>query len=162
MILFTSDTHFGHAAIIGYCKRPFASLEDMDRTMIQNWNAIVDPDDTVYHLGDFAMGRFEAAAAYRKALNGRIVLVLGNHDRSAKRMRELGFDEVCSSATIDVDGIGLHLSHKPPKMDACKALDADYVLHGHVHETYARRGNLINVGVDVRGFRPVTLAELLA
>lgn len=131
--------------------------------MIENWNAVVSPDDTVYHLGDFAMGRFEAAAAYRKALNGRIVLVLGNHDRSAKRMLELGFDEVHAQMGLKLDGAELLLTHKPSvAMQIRETVLQGLNLHGHVHETYARRGDLINVGVDVRGFRPVTLVELLA
>ena len=53
MIYFTSDWHLGHANIIKYCERPFKSVSDMDRILIQNYNEIVDQDDTVYFLGDF-------------------------------------------------------------------------------------------------------------
>jgi calcineurin-like phosphoesterase family protein len=53
-VFFTSDTHFGHANIIKYCGRPFASVEEMNRELIARWNAVVGPRDTVYHLGDRA------------------------------------------------------------------------------------------------------------
>ena len=53
MIFFTSDTHFNHKAIISYCSRPFESVEEMNDRLIDNWNQVVKPSDTVYHLGDF-------------------------------------------------------------------------------------------------------------
>ena len=55
MIFFTSDTHFNHKAIISYCSRPFESVEEMNDRLIDNWNQVVKPNDTVYHLGDFAL-----------------------------------------------------------------------------------------------------------
>ena len=51
---FTSDNHFSHRNIIKYCNRPFTDSDEMNNTMIANWNAVVSPDDIVYHLGDFA------------------------------------------------------------------------------------------------------------
>lgn len=53
---FTSDTHFGHANIIRFCKRPFENVEEMNEALIENWNKVVSDDDTVFHLGDFAFG----------------------------------------------------------------------------------------------------------
>ncbi len=157
---FTSDTHFSHANIIEFCGRPFASVEEMDRVMVERWNARVQPGDTVYHLGDFAFGPFENIAKFRQLLNGEIALVRGNHDRSTNRMREAGFPSVTSASVVWINGSMLFLSHKP-SVDL-PAETFDYHLHGHVHEKYARRGNQINVGVDVRGFAPATLEELLA
>ncbi|MBL8880695.1 MAG: hypothetical protein JNG88_16400 [Phycisphaerales bacterium] len=55
MIWFTADTHFGHANIIKHCRRPFASVEEMDETLLRNINARVGRSDTLYHLGDFAL-----------------------------------------------------------------------------------------------------------
>src|SRR5260370_31484271 len=91
---FTSDTHLDHGNVITYCKRPFVSVDEMNEQMIYRWNYRVKSGDTVYHLGDFHMGKRERVAPLRERLNGRIILVRGNHDRSPKVMRECGFDDV--------------------------------------------------------------------
>ena len=52
MIYFTADHHFGHANIIRHCARPFQSVGEMDRALLDNWNARIKPQDTVYILGD--------------------------------------------------------------------------------------------------------------
>lgn len=77
---FTSDHHFGHKNIIEYEKksRPFETVEEMNEIMIDRWNKVVKPQDKVYHLGDFAFGKKNIAIAER--LNGRKILILGNHD----------------------------------------------------------------------------------
>jgi calcineurin-like phosphoesterase family protein len=84
-VWFTSDTHFGHTNIIGYSKRPFASIEEMDVTLICNWNGCVRPDDEVWHLGDLTFKADKAAADYLNRLNGRKHLIWGNHDSSKVR-----------------------------------------------------------------------------
>lgn len=48
MIYFTADTHFGHYNVIRFCDRPFASAEEMDKAMIQNWNDRVTPETIRY------------------------------------------------------------------------------------------------------------------
>ena len=80
MIHFTSDTHFSHANVIEYSKRPFTDTTHMDEILIANWNKHVSITDTVYHLGDFSLST-EAVEKYVKRLNGNIILVLGNHDK---------------------------------------------------------------------------------
>lgn len=158
---FTSDTHFAHANIIEYCGRPFRDVEEMNREMVERWNARVQPGDTVYHLGDFAFGPYENIGKFRGLLNGEVTLVLGNHDRSLKRMAEAGFKGVAAWLTLTLGNYRLFLTHKPFPPEGGFG-HVDLILHGHVHEKYARRGNQINVGVDVRGFAPATLDELLA
>lgn len=91
-IWFTSDTHFCHANVIKYCNRPFADVHEMNRELVRRWNDRVALRDTVYHLGDFAFGPKPAIAAWRRRLNGRIILVRGNHDRGAAAMRDCGFE----------------------------------------------------------------------
>lgn len=158
---FTSDTHYHHVRIVEYCQRPFVSVEEMNEELIRRHNEVVSPSDHVYHLGDFCLGPAARAPEIRARLSGHLVLVLGNHDRSARAMRAAGFEAVHHALTLDVGDVRVALSHRPPRTDAWRATGAGYALHGHVHGAYARRGDLVNVGVDVRGFRPVTLAELL-
>ena len=66
----TSDTHFNHANIIKYCNRPFSSVEEMNETIIANWNKVVSQGDTVYHLGDFALGDKLLVLVLLECLNG--------------------------------------------------------------------------------------------
>ena len=85
-----SDTHFSHTNIWQLFKladgspaRPFSSNEEMDYTMMENWNKLVKPQDHVYHLGDFTMLRQDKSgrmAAFRQRLNGHLRILLGNHD----------------------------------------------------------------------------------
>jgi calcineurin-like phosphoesterase family protein len=135
-------------------------VDAMDMELTRRWNERVKPGDTVYHIGDVAMGKRDRLPGYRAALNGRIILILGNHDRSKKAMLEAGFDEVYDSLRIEVSGLKLYLSHHPPSPERYGY--CDYALCGHVHEAWARKGKVINVGVDVRDFRPVTIEELIA
>ena len=155
---FTSDLHLGHRNLIEKHKaRPFASIKEHDQVVIQNWNLLVAPADTVYLLGDFALSSRAKIAEYRKKLMGRIILIAGNHDRSKTAMLALGFDEVYDSLLRSIDGLMVFMCHQPQAQWA----GASYHLCGHVHKAWARRGDVINVGVDVRAWRPVTLAELL-
>jgi calcineurin-like phosphoesterase family protein len=172
-IFFTSDTHFGHQNILAYCNRPFSTLEEMNEGLIDRWNSRVLDGDVVYHIGDFAMGQ-RHNILIRKRLNGRVILIRGNHDRAAHIMKtEAGFDEVHDNLALEVDGIKLYLSHIPlhvydptqrkydPKLLQPAPVDADYILCGHVHQQWNRIGNTINVGTDVSNYYPLTLSELL-
>ena len=53
MYWFTSDQHYGHANVIGYNKRPFKTVEDMDEQLIKNFNSAVNSGDITIHAGDF-------------------------------------------------------------------------------------------------------------
>jgi calcineurin-like phosphoesterase family protein len=141
------------------CKHP--DVEKMDETIIKNWNERVGPKDRVYHLGDFAMpGNVKHIRSYRERLNGGIVLVLGNHDRrKPAQYQDLGF-EVLKSCLVGQ----LQMMHHPPTYVEAKD---GVTLCGHVHDMWAEKTfvtrpavRIVNVGVDVRGFRPVTIEEL--
>ena len=79
-VFFTSDTHFYHANIINFCGRPFKNVEVMNETLIANWNSVVGPDDIVFHLGDFCLGGSAEWTNILNRLNGKIYLIVGNHD----------------------------------------------------------------------------------
>lgn len=157
MIWITSDTHFDHAKIIEYCNRPFKDVNEMNETMIRNWNRVVRQEDTVYHLGDFALTSANRYEYFLNRLNGNIVLILGNHDKSVNRMKELGFPEVYKNMLI-VDG--KILTHVPISIKGrvCINVSVDnwqfapipmpkvrnVILSGHVHGNWLIRGDTKN------------------
>ena len=174
-VWFTSDTHFWHHNIIRYCKRPFASTDEMNWEMVKRWNARVGDSDLVFHLGDFSFGGFAKASLICQQLKGHKVLIRGNHD--AKR-DEWGFTDaefIAMGFETVVNGDGLilqmpegrfFLAHHPhinrlAWPEQAKVEGTRTQLCGHVHELWARKGVAINVGVDQRGFAPATIQELL-
>ena len=83
-IYLTSDTHFNHNKDFIYERRGFKSIEEMNEKIIENWNSIVKPEDTVYHLGDVMLGDIEAGINCLKRLNGHVYIAIGNHDTQAR------------------------------------------------------------------------------
>ena len=103
MRFFTSDLHLGHENIIGYCNRPYDSVDEMNEDLVRRWNQVVTPDDEVIVVGDFAMGKLNETLPLAGLLNGGKTLVPGNHDRmfgctptkfenAWLRYKEAGFD----------------------------------------------------------------------
>lgn len=90
---YTSDTHFGHARIIELSNRPFKHVDEMNEEIIRRWNSVVGPDDTVYHLGDVALGPIMESLANIRRLNGHKILILGNHDRPFMKRNKDSFNE---------------------------------------------------------------------
>ena len=159
-IFFTSDTHFGHANIIKHCNRPFSSVEDMDETMITNWNSRVRSNDTVYHLGDFTMKNGQEALAYESRLNGFIHLIWGNHDRASVRNMDKVWGSSSYAAEICVDGHHITLCHYAMRVWNHSHHGA-LMLYGHSHGMLPPIKNSLDVGVDCWDFAPVTLPEIL-
>lgn len=140
----------------------------MNSSLIYRWNSIVAHDDIVYHLGDFAMGDKTLWAQVIARLQGRKVLVRGNHDRSIEFMRGIGFDEVYDNIICEVNGVKAWLNHYPLESHDARDLKRppapgsyDIALCGHVHQSFKVKGGVVNVGVDVWNYRPVTLQEVI-
>ena len=175
MIYFTSDTHFGHANIIKYCKRPFRDKYEMDRTIIENWNNTVKPEDTVYHLGDVIFYGRDQADKIIKNLNGTKIVIRGNHDKGLHRLKEYGFVEAYENLTISLsNGRLVNLCHypyyehsvkspyaKPKQLKKNLHDDGKWLICGHVHEVWKNIDKMVNVGVDVWDFKPVSEDELV-
>ena len=170
MIFFTADLHFGHANIIRHCNRPFNSADEMDTTLVHNWNSAVRSSDEVYILGDFTMRPAIEAHRYLAMLNGRKYLIRGNHDRFLK-----GFDPYMSDFEWVKDYHVLHTEKKRIVLFHFPILEWDQFfrgaihLYGHVHNSQesakrlaAQTGLAFNVGVDVNQFMPVSINEILA
>lgn len=174
---FTSDTHFGHAAIISHCQRPFATVKEMDERLIKNWNRTVGPDDTVFHLGDFCLGGTDDWLRVLDRLDGHIILILGNHDLRNLRQRVASrFERVEMQMMIEVDGQRIYLNHYP-FLCYGGAYTTIWQLHGHVHRSAGvreygsarvpKRPRLemmlpmqYDVGVDNNEFTPVAFCRI--
>lgn len=154
---FTADTHFD----VYDSSRPFGTVEAMNQELIGNWNGLVSPEDTVFHLGD--VGWYDRFPNWViPLLNGRKVLVRGNHDNLPIRVYKEYFDEVEDGPLFlrfsDVNGkeYVLSLSHAPHE-----GRRDMFRLHGDVHRDWRSRPGLLNVGVDVWGYRPVSMDEVM-
>ena len=155
---FTSDTHFGDHRMLNIQKRPFASVAEMDETMIARWNAAVGDDDEIWHLGDFARKLADVPALLGR-LNGRKHLIRGNNDDP--RIADIaGWASVSDYHELEEGGRRLILCHY-----AFRSWNGQHRgainLHGHSHGRLKPMPRQLDAGVDARGFRPVSLSELL-
>jgi calcineurin-like phosphoesterase family protein len=157
---FTSDTHFGDAPRLRIDKRPFASIGDMDRTIVERWNETVGPDDDIWHLGDFAFGPpAKRIAELLVALNGRKHLLIGNNDGPAT-IEQPGWASVQHYVEMTVEEKRLVLCHYPFR--TWNRMGQGVInLHGHSHGRLKPAPRQYDLGVDVWDFRPVTLAIVL-
>lgn len=177
MIWFTSDLHFGHDAVRGYCKRPFVDLEHMHRELIARWNECVKPHDRVYVLGDLALCPYRDFVPLASQLQGKKILIQGNHDKySIGQYEKLGF-QVFQEVKLKLFGQVCRLSHYPYALPWYRRpfayaselrfmekrpprISGEILFHGHTHTKYRHADNRIHVGVDAWGFRPASLHEL--
>ncbi len=168
MIYFTADTHFGHANVVWMCDRPYPDVDAMNEAMIAAWNERVHGNDTVYIVGDMFF-RCADPESILKRLKGRKRLIVGNHDGFWMGKVDLDryFLSVDHYLEISDSAHALTLCHYP--MLTWKHAKRSYMIHGHIHtDTRADfwpliccRDNVLNAGVDVNGYRPVTFDELL-
>jgi calcineurin-like phosphoesterase family protein len=154
---FTADTHFGHASMIKF-GRPFGTVAEMDETMILHWNAVVTPDDDIWHLGDFCYRSAQAPASYLRRLNGRKHLVHGNHDFEQTKEAP-GWASSQVYAEITVDSIRIVAFHYALRTWAKVGKGALH-FYGHSHGRLPGDRQSLDVGVDCWDFRPVSLTEI--
>lgn len=131
----------------------------MDKTIIDNWNKVVKKDDIVYHLGDFGFGSKEKITEYRKKLNGRIFLILGNHDNHPVNWYyECGFDKVYDRPIIIQDFY--ILSHTPRNGGA----PIYGYIYGHVHNDEMYKNYTTNsfcACVERINYQPILLDKVI-
>lgn len=160
---FTADTHFGHANIIRSCGRPFPDAPAMDEALLDAINSAVGPDDTLYHLGDFAWRRTEEYRARVRCRN--VVLVLGNHDPQGRdgqpKDRLLAaFSGVYVALRIRAGGRACWLSHCAMRVWP-GSHHGSWNLHGHSHGKLPAWTAAMDVGVDCNGYRPISMPEVV-
>jgi len=161
MNYFCSDQHLFHKNIIKYCNRPFDSVDHMNEEILRRWNEKITPDDTVYVIGDFALGKQDKATEWLSQANGKKILIIGNHDRSPRTMKEIGFDEVHYHLEVTTSNNERWLlSHFPLPLDLIKSYQR--LIHGHHHSGPQSTGKRVNVCVDLWDYMPVTEAQIQA
>lgn len=178
-VFFTSDLHFGHRNILEFCKRPFNSVEEMDEALIENWNSVVKPNDFVFDLGDFAFAPNHRWYELLARLNGKHVLILGNHDIirwPGDNVMGL-FHRVEQQMILKIEDRWVYLNHYPFLCYGGTYRTpgaAVWQLHGHVHSSpydTERRGKdnerlglrfpyQYDVGVDNNNFTPVSWTRI--
>lgn len=134
----------------------------MNEELIKKWNSVVRPDDIVYHLGDFSMtSDKEKVAELVTRLNGRIVLIMGNHDQKPHRWyMDCGFENTTRKPMIIDDNI--ILMHEPPKPQFIVP-QFEYIF-GHVHDKLCEADNYLNchcVCVERINYMPLKISEAL-
>lgn len=169
MIYVIADLHFNHQNIIPYENRPFSNLSHMNRTLIDNWNAVVDDDDTVYVLGDFGFTSNIKGAVdcdlkkIYAELKGHKHLIIGNHDRRCRHVTDLPWGSQEKMLSITVDNQRYVMAHYP--FECWEYQDSkeggSIHLHGHIHSnTYMTSiPNRFCVSVEVIDYEPKNITE---
>lgn len=126
---FIGDTHFGHSDVINFENRPFADVNEMDKSLIHNWNAVVSDKDRVFMIGDFSFYAEEKTKEICLNLKGHKILIKGNHDTNSEEFyRDCGFESVYSYPII-INQFWI-ISHEPIYLNK----NMPYAnIYGHVH-----------------------------
>ena len=156
-----ADPHFSHENIIKYEKRPFRNAEIMNKELIKNWNNTVTNKDTIFVLGDVGFANKEELTKIIKQLNGKKVLIMGNHDnKSVRYWYDVGFDEVYKYPILYKEFF--MLSHEPPTY--FNENTPYFFIYGHVHSTEMYKTitkNSACVSIERWDYKPVSLEKIV-
>lgn len=172
MILYTSDLHFGHKHVITFDNRPFETIEEMDRFLIDSWNQTVRSKDHVYIVGDFCHKSKRQPEWYLKQLTGHKHLIIGNHDglilKSPQAIRY--FESVDQILEIEDEKWHIVMCHYPMAEWSGYYRSNVYHVHGHIHGRIHGDGGYkyvqtqdraLNAGCMLNGYVPVRFDTLL-
>ena len=184
-IFYIADAHVQHTNVLRFDNRPFQTIEENDKIIMDNWNSVVGKDDLVYTLGDMHWGKADEVYEYVKQLNGRKVCIKGNHTlkQFPAKLKNL-FEDICDYKEITDNGRHVILCHYPIPFYKADYNPNVYMLYGHVHTTiendfmehlkqYIRDNdnresgkhqcNMYNVGcmISYMNFTPRTLDEII-
>ena len=170
MIYYTADVHFGHAKVLQFDGRPFETIEEHDRFIIERWNAKVTPEDQVYIVGDFCVYSKEKSGYYLEQLNGRKYLIKGNHDSDLLKDPDAmsRFELVENICFIKDREYRIALCHFP-LVEWHQYYRGAWHIYGHIHSTRERafqflrdEEKALNAGIMINHYEPVTMEELIA
>lgn len=168
MIYFISDLHIGHKGSLMWpngAARNFASIKEMNETIINNWNSIIKNDDIVYLLGDVA---YKCSTSIIKQtltlLKGKIILIKGNHDGNVLKVNQQihRFESVYDRLILNIDNLIIVLDHYPNEEWFMKNKGSIH-LHGHTHGSIQDKNIGIkryDVSVEVNNYTPISLEQI--
>jgi calcineurin-like phosphoesterase family protein len=171
MIYYTSDHHWGHQAVIRMSNRPFEHVHEMNMYMIDKWNEVVNEDDEVYYLGDFMykMNPNTFVTNVLNNLNGKIYLIIGNHDRRYlnKYMDRLEWAQPYHEMKYMHENKEYYfkLFHYP--IYSWDGMWRGSIhLHGHTHYNtddlyFESIGNKLNVNCEFFDYKPISIVEVI-
>ncbi len=158
-----SDTHFGHKGSLSWPNghaRDFKDINEMNQTIVDNWNSVVNDDDIVYMLGDFSYKTSSSTIKHLfKSLKGKIILIKGNHDGQTLKVNQQvhRFESVHDILDLEYKDKYFVLCHYPIESWRLKNKGSIH-LHGHTHKTTPNiTGNIKNVSCEVVNYTPISL-----
>lgn len=160
---FAADHHFYHSNILTFTKkdgvtklRQFDSVEHMNRHMVVQHNSVVRPQDTVYFLGDFMLSSSaQKLLDIVPLLNGRKILVKGNHDIQKLSTYAQVFSDVRAIHGLD----GIVMSHVPLHPASLTRWGVN--VHGHLHDQTLPDPKYYCVSMEcLEDYTPISLAQL--
>ena len=165
-IFFTADTHFGHEKAITYHWndkkiRPWNSVIDQDRELIDNWNSIVSKDDTVYHIGDVCDTSVVNMGDCLDKLNGKKILIKGNLDIADNLEYLKYFEEVYDLHVINFNSQQILLTHNYTTLDNLHKYNCSLNIHGHLHADCVQDPRYFCVSLERTNFYPISAEQLL-
>ena len=175
-MFFTSDTHFGQQRTLELSRRPFVDINEMDFTLISNWNKNVTMNDIVVHAGDFIDPSKISSQlkSFLSILNFKeLHWVLGNYDRAH-------IEDIKNVVSVINRPIYMHLDnfkfidestsyvvvHEPNDFEI-DATNDDIILFGHTHlaiTEYENTRYFVNPGSlshGALGFRSYGVIDIL-
>lgn len=160
-VWFTSDTHFGHERVITFdyaVRKRYININEHDDDLIARWNSVVGVRDVVYHLGDFCWSKtVEGINRYIDLLNGKIVLVKGNHDHS--NVNSCNFTDVVDYMKLKFDKDILCAMHYPIEEWDRQRYGSIHI-HGHTHGKCRKISNRVDCGIDDWDGYPISLEQI--
>jgi len=160
----TSDTHFYHENIIRYCKRPFATVKEMNEVITERWNSVVQPGDKVYHLGDVAMGEGarEQLGSLLTKLHGSKRLIVGNHDdipwlAKGGWFKKISMWRVFTEWNLLLTHVPVHESSIHERIVVAGGVN----VHGHIHSNDSPAGPYFNACVEKTNYTPINIEDIL-
>jgi len=159
---FSSDWHLNHFNILKYDKRPFDTVDQMNASIISNYNSIVNEEDEFYFLGDFCMGDRSKAEAYLQQVNGKKYFIRGNHDQPKiiELFKKYG-TYLGQKAEIIINQKSITLCHYSLE-EWNGSRNGSWHLFGHYHGNLPDNPNCLSldVGINVWNYLPVSFEEI--